>query len=101
MVCSLSLNQVHIFSTSNVGHKFPFCDAAAGESGMDPGHQDNCAWRTAAMFRYSQMGALPIYGRPFLKKHRLLKPPLQRFIALFEHCQSYLEAFLPPLSPYC
>lgn len=31
----------------------------------------------------------------FLKKHRLLKPPLQCFIALFEHCQSYLEAFLP------
>lgn len=69
MVCSLPLNRVHIFSTSNVRHKFPFCDAAARESGMDPGHQDNRAWRTAALFSCSQMGALPIHGSLFLEKN--------------------------------
>lgn len=80
MAYSLSLNQDDIFNTCkdfNVGHRFPFCDAVEGKSGMDSGHQHNCTWRTAPVFRYSQSESLPIYGSPFLKNHRLRKPPLQ------------------------
>lgn len=69
IACSLSLDQVHILSTCNARHQFSFRDAVAEESGMHPGHQENCSWRIAAVFGYSQTDALPIYGSPFLKNN--------------------------------